>query len=344
MKLSRLTRSGDGGYTLADIMVATALVTIVGVITLYALNSGTILYSKNTAENLAHDQSRIAVNRLLHDIHTAVSIPSVGYIVAGADPSPSPGCWVPYGTNVTFRTQTPASTTIASGSNGASLPQAAINVASTTGFPSPSGTILVTTANGGQTVKYTGVTSNSFTGCSLTGLGAMSTGGMVISEHVGMSFQLMGGPGDPNGGPFNVKNDPGNPELIMIQSYTSTPKVGMRLIFPYYNMEDDIVKATSNGADHYNIWTKNALETRFKTKKNTYYICYYTTRWAYAVQNNKLNLYSSAPPPAGFTWPVTVARNISSDAPFSQSTTQYVGINTLLAGSVPYRAQLCVNQ
>ena len=291
MKLSRLNRNRNAGYTLADIMVATGLVTIVGVIAVYSLNSGTILYSKNTAENLAHDQSRIAVNRLLHDIHTAVSIPQLGHIdyrTPGSYTAPK-GSWVPSGTNVTFY------------------------------------------ADSG-----TGPTA-------------------------GVSFQMMGGPGDPNGGPFNVKNDPGNPELIMIESFTSAPKVGMRLIFPYYNMEDDIVKATSNGANHFNIWTANALETRFKTKKNTYYICYYTTRWGYAVENNKLNLYSSAPPPAGFTWPVTVARNIASGTPFSQATTQYVGINlttqdthysnrnfkavnTLLAGSVPYRAQLCINQ
>jgi hypothetical protein len=135
----------------------------------------------------------------------------------------------------------------------------------------------------------------------------------------------------------------------------------MRLIFPYYNMEDTITKVTSNGNNHYNVWTANALETRFKTKKNTYYICYYTTRWAYVVENNELHLYSSAPAPNGLTWPVVVARNISSASPFSQATTQYVGINltsedkrynhrnfravnTLLAGSVPYRAQLCVNR
>lgn len=80
---------------------------------------------------------------------------------------------------------TVARTTIAAGSNGASLPQATINVASTavnltTGsvaFPS-SGTIYVTTAAGVQTVTYTGVTGTSFTGCS-GGTGAMATGGLV---------------------------------------------------------------------------------------------------------------------------------------------------------------------
>lgn len=71
------------------------------------------------------------------------------------------------------------STTIAAGSNGASLPQATINCASTTGFPS-AGMIGVTTAGGVQAVTYTGKTGTTFTGCT-GGTGAMSTGGAVIS-------------------------------------------------------------------------------------------------------------------------------------------------------------------
>lgn len=73
-------------------------------------------------------------------------------------------------------------TTIAVASNGASLPQATINVASTTGFPS-SGTIYVYTSSGTQTVTYTGVTGTTFTGCS-GGTGTMSTGGNVSSSSL----------------------------------------------------------------------------------------------------------------------------------------------------------------
>lgn len=69
-------------------------------------------------------------------------------------------------------------TTIAAGSNGASLPQATINVASTSGF-NTSGKIYVTTSLGTHAVTYTGVTATSFTGCS-GGLGVMSTGGQVL--------------------------------------------------------------------------------------------------------------------------------------------------------------------
>jgi len=73
-------------------------------------------------------------------------------------------------------------TTIAAGSNGVSLPQTTINVASTTGFPT-SGVIFVTTAAGVQTVTYTGITGTTFTGCT-GGTGTMSTGGAVTAGAV----------------------------------------------------------------------------------------------------------------------------------------------------------------
>lgn len=53
------------------------------------------------------------------------------------------------------------STTVAASSAGQTLPQATINVASTTGFPS-SGQVFV----GNQLVNYTGITGTSLTGCS----------------------------------------------------------------------------------------------------------------------------------------------------------------------------------
>lgn len=74
-------------------------------------------------------------------------------------------------------TVTVVSTTIASGSNGASLPQATINVVSTAGFPT-SGIVNVTSSTGSQIITYTGVTGTSFTGCT-GGTGTMSTGGFV---------------------------------------------------------------------------------------------------------------------------------------------------------------------
>lgn len=78
---------------------------------------------------------------------------------------------------INVATTNTASTTIAAGSNNARLPQATINVVSTTGFPT-SGIIFVTTSVGVQTVAYTGTTATTFTGCT-GGTGLMTTGGAV---------------------------------------------------------------------------------------------------------------------------------------------------------------------
>jgi hypothetical protein len=81
---------------------------------------------------------------------------------------------------VSIGTITTQSTTIAAASNGATLPQAIINVATTTGFPT-NGFILVVTSNGPQVVQYTNVSGgNQFTGCT-GGTGTMSLGGVVSS-------------------------------------------------------------------------------------------------------------------------------------------------------------------
>ncbi len=72
-----------------------------------------------------------------------------------------------------------AVTTIAAGSNGMSLPQSIINVASTTGFLGGTETINVTSSNGTQRVTCMGTTSTTFAGCS-GGTGSLTTGNVVI--------------------------------------------------------------------------------------------------------------------------------------------------------------------
>jgi len=71
-----------------------------------------------------------------------------------------------------------AFTTIAAGSNGAVLPQATINVASTTGYPA-SGAIYIA-GNVAVPIFYTGVTATQFTGCS-GGTATLATGQSVQS-------------------------------------------------------------------------------------------------------------------------------------------------------------------
>lgn len=82
-------------------------------------------------------------------------------------------------TTINVASTTTATTTIAAGSNGIALPTATINVASTTTFPT-SGSIYVTTSQGVQLVTYTGTTATTFTGCS-GGFGYMATSNAVTA-------------------------------------------------------------------------------------------------------------------------------------------------------------------
>lgn len=73
----------------------------------------------------------------------------------------------------------PASTTVAAGSDGADLPQATLHVADTTGFAN-AGTIRVTLAGGEKVnLTYTGKTGTSFTGVT-GGSGTLATGDAVL--------------------------------------------------------------------------------------------------------------------------------------------------------------------
>lgn len=89
-----------------------------------------------------------------------------------------------FGNNSGFKTDDPAvdpslSTAIASGSNGQTLPQAIIHVASTTGFAAGGGCLFITTASTLELILYTGLTPTTFTGCS-GGTSMMATGNPVI--------------------------------------------------------------------------------------------------------------------------------------------------------------------
>ena len=228
------------GLTLTEVMIAAGVTVLGGAAAAYITLNATVLYAKNTADNVAHDQNRIAVSRLVRDIHAATSIPQLGHIQQGNKLSSAPaGSWMPYGTNVTF---------VAEGGSGPSA---------------------------------------------------------------GISFKKMGSASNQDGGPFKVRNDPGNKDLIQIDSGTGNPPhIGTELIFPYYNMEGTVYKVTSNGANHFNVWVKGGLETRIKEKKDTTIVCYYMSRYAYVVEKGELKFYASTPPPEGVTWPITIARNI----------------------------------
>ena len=75
------------GMTLIETLVATAAMAIVGGIVYYLLSAGTILFAKNTAVNVAHQQARVAVLTMEQDLHSAISIPQL--VDADRNPLPS---------------------------------------------------------------------------------------------------------------------------------------------------------------------------------------------------------------------------------------------------------------
>lgn len=69
--------SSQRAAALIELMVSTTIVMLTGGIVFYMLNTGMILFAKNTAINLAHQQARVAVLQMEQDLHAAVSIPQL---------------------------------------------------------------------------------------------------------------------------------------------------------------------------------------------------------------------------------------------------------------------------
>lgn len=77
MKRTSLKRSSSAGFSLPEIMVTIGILGILGGVFFQVLNSGMILFAKNTAVNASHEEARQGLNRLTRDIHAAVSVPQL---------------------------------------------------------------------------------------------------------------------------------------------------------------------------------------------------------------------------------------------------------------------------
>jgi prepilin-type N-terminal cleavage/methylation domain-containing protein len=64
-------------FTLIEVLIATAIMAVVGGILFTTLWQGTILFAKNTAINVAHQQARISVIQIEKDLHSCVSVPQL---------------------------------------------------------------------------------------------------------------------------------------------------------------------------------------------------------------------------------------------------------------------------
>lgn len=58
-------------------LVAVGVLGLLGIVFFEVLNSGIVLYAKNTAVNVAHEEAREGIARLLRDTHAAISVPQL---------------------------------------------------------------------------------------------------------------------------------------------------------------------------------------------------------------------------------------------------------------------------
>jgi hypothetical protein len=211
-----------GGFTAAEMVVSTMVMAILGIVFLNVLNSGMILYAKNTAVNSAHEEAREGINRLTRDIHAAVSVPQLR------------------------NNTTDANYTVAS--------------------------------------SYSVVSSTPVGG--------------VAPTAAGVSFQNV-----VSGSPDFVWKDPGNANMIMINDNPNQPSSGMRLIVPFWGIEDDIQKVTgsSGNAKKSNVFLAGGGETTVVTKApaylsgDAYALTYYTERMLYVVEGGTYIADSQGP-------------------------------------------------
>ena len=212
MKSLEQRKSKQSGFTAAEMVVSTMVMAILGIVFVQVLNSGIMLYAKNTAVNRAHEDAREGINRLTRDIHSAVSVPQLR----------------------------------------------------------------------NATVDTNHTVAGSFTVVSSTPVGG------VAPTAAGVSFQNV-----VTGSPDFVWKDPGNVNMIMIKDNPNPPSSGMRLIVPFWGIEDDIQKVagSSSTSGHSNIFLAGGGESTIVSKAPTYLngdayaVTYYTERVMYVVEN-----------------------------------------------------------
>lgn len=217
-------KHSQSGFTAVEMVVSAMVMAILGIVFLNVLNSGMILYAKNTAVNSAHEEAREGINRLTRDIHAAVSVPQLR------------------------NSTTDANHTVA----------------------------------------------GSFATVSSTPVGG------VAPTAAGISFQNV-----VSGSPDFVWKDPSDGTKIMVKDNPSPPTAGMRLVVPFWGIEDDISKITPTSGNavpgHTNVFLAGGGESTIVSKAPTYLsgdayaITYYTERMLYVVEGGTYIADSQGP-------------------------------------------------
>jgi hypothetical protein len=245
MKKTSPYRGRDEGFTVAEMSIAMGVLGLLGLVFFQVLNSGLVLFSKNTAVNVAHEEARQGINRLTRDIHAAISVPQLRHPVAQA------------GTD-------------------------------------PAGTVYYTVSSTGSYQVATSGTRVRLDPFDSTPVNRTTPVAPVARWAAGVSFQNVAG------GPNYVWKDQANDKLIMIKNDgIFTPEAGMRLIVPFFGLEENILKVTASlTSGHRNIFI-SADETTpqipkapsvsgLTTKGDTpYCVTFYTDRVMYIVQNGR---------------------------------------------------------
>jgi len=121
-----------GGFTLIETIMAMASVGVVGLSIFYTLYYGLLLYTKNTAMNVSHEEARLALMQLQTDLHSAASnlslTDSTGTMVSGTAAN----------AGVEFQVML-TGTAYCQVSGSASSGATTINVALPSGYPTPYG-------------------------------------------------------------------------------------------------------------------------------------------------------------------------------------------------------------
>src|SRR5688500_5814896 len=108
MKRQSQPVSSRAGFTLAEIIIAVGVISLLGIIFFQVLQSGLTLSAKNTAVNAAHEEARQGILRMTRDIHAAISVPQLrdsSFAVVSSTPAPnaSPGATPPTAAGVSFQ-------------------------------------------------------------------------------------------------------------------------------------------------------------------------------------------------------------------------------------------------
>ena len=185
----------NGGFTLTEVMVGTAVLGLLGGILSAVLNSGLVLSAKNIAVNTAHHEARQGILRLTRDIHASISVPQLRDVnLAVVDSKPTSA---------------------------------------------------------------------------------------VAPTSAGISFQNV------FSGPNYVWKDPNQATMIMVKDNPDKPTPGMRIIVPFWGMEETITKVVGSG-NHHNVFI-NGDDTTPQIGApdigGSYAILYYTERVMYLVRN-----------------------------------------------------------